>query len=245
MLVFTKEILESKKVLDESGNEYPLHSETSLPQCEFIQKIINDIEATICLEIGLAYGISALFICEAISKRNNPKFISIDPFQQNWKDIGLLNLKKCGFDSFLDFYRDFSHNILPQLVLKDLKIDFAYIDGSKVFDVVLIHAYYLTRLLKIGGVMVFDDCDFPGINRVIRYISKWPHLKIYAKHHECSISSSERRVLSRIAKSFPRSDRIFSNRLLQLDEDLGINARCIAFQKIAEDERNWNWDADF
>ena len=29
------------------------------------------------------------------------------------------------------------------------------------------------------------------------------------------------------------------------DEELGINARCIAFEKTNNDERNWDWSIDF
>lgn len=240
----TADIFQNRVVVDSEGKEYPLHSETSLEQCDFIKRLITEIEANVCVEIGLAYGISSLFIAEAISRKTQPKFISIDPYQHSWRDIGLLNLKRAGYDRFVKFYREFSHDVLPRLLATGERIDFAYVDTSKVFDVVLVDAYYLTRLLRVGGLLVFDDCMWPGVKRMVRYISKWPHLTISHKHNICK-SSMKLRILTRLVQAVPKKEKIFSDSLLKLDEKLGTNAHCIAFKKIAEDERNWNWHCNF
>jgi len=39
----------------------------------------------------------------------------------------------------------------------------------------------------------------------------------------------------------PRAEQFFSGEMLKLDEDLGVNAQCVAFRKIKEDDRNWDW----
>ena len=104
MLPLAQEIFQSGKVRDLDNQEYPLHSETKQAQCEFLQSLIQEINASVCLEVGLAYGVSSLFIGEAISHQPNRRFISIDPLQQEWQDIGLLNLKRAGFEDFLEFH---------------------------------------------------------------------------------------------------------------------------------------------
>jgi len=245
MPALAREILSLGVVKDEAGTSFPLHSHTTVAQCEFLQEIMRRIDASICIEIGLAYGISSMFIGEALAGRSAARFISIDPFQaEEWKNIGLTNLKKCGYDIFTEFYSGFSHDVLPPLLASGLKVDFAYVDTSKVFDVVLLDAIYLTRLLRVGGVVVFDDCTWPGVRKMIRYISKWPHLKVLAKHGTHS-AGWKRRGLSKLAKFVPDRQRLFRDDVLILDEELQINAHCIALQKIAEDTRRWDWNVPF
>ena len=244
MTPLLKSIIEKRMVEDEKGNAFSLHSETSVSQCEFIQKMMEKCDPSCCVEIGLAYGISSLSICESLSKKRSPRFISVDPFQSYWKDIGLLNLKRGGYDTFTEFHRDFSYNVLPKLLDSGLRIDFAYVDTSKVFDVVLLDAVYLTRLLKVGGIIVFDDCTWPGVKRMARYVAKWPHLKIVGRHGELN-TGRKLRLVSKFAKMLPQNQKIFRDDLLSLDEDCGINAHCIAFEKVAEDSRGWDWNSDF
>lgn len=245
MLPVINEILDKRKVVDSEGKEYPICGDTPRAQCEFIQSIIDDIDASVCLEIGLAHGISAMFIGEKICHKTDRKFLIIDPFQESeFNNIGLYNLERCGFSGFIEYHKDFSHNVLPRLLSKQIQIDFAYIDTSKVFDVVLLDAYYISRLLRVGGVMVFDDCMWQGVRKMARYISLWSHLKVYGRHREYK-NSAGKKVLSKIANMLPYNERVFSGEVLRLDEDLGINAQCVAFQKTKEDDRNWDWFVNF
>src|SRR6266536_6337748 len=208
MLDIVRDLIASGMEEDLAGKKHPLHSATNAMQGEFLQKLIKQVDASTCLEIGLAYGISSLFICESLANQKSPRFISIDPFQTDWHDIGLLNLKRCGFDRFTEFHRDFSHAILPGLLAANVIIDFAYVDTSKVFDVVLLDACYLARLLRVGGVMVFDDCTSPGVGRVARYLARWPHLELIARHGEFLIGK-KKKLVSRVARLSPRRERIF------------------------------------
>ena len=90
MLDITRDIIASQMVEDLAGNKYPLHSATDAMQGEFLQKLIEQVDASTCLEIGLAYGISSLFICESLAKQESPRFISIDPFQSDWHPAQVL-----------------------------------------------------------------------------------------------------------------------------------------------------------
>jgi predicted O-methyltransferase YrrM len=244
MLPLIEEIVKRRAVEDDQGNWIPLHSETDPRQCEFLQRMLQKSDAFTCIEIGLAFGISSLHICEFLAGRSPHRFISIDPYQSRWKDIGLLNLKRCGFDKFTEFHRDFSLNVLPKLLASGLKVDFAYVDTSKVFDVVLSDAIYLSRLLKVGGLLVFDDCNWPGVKRVVRYLSKWPHLQVVARHGEFT-TNRKRRLFSSLSQIVPRREHIFRDDILLLDEECGVNATCLAFEKLNEDPREWDWHVAF
>lgn len=99
---------------------------------------MEELKPKVSLEIGLAYGISSLFILEIINKLENSKHIIIEPYPDvYWNNIGLNNIQRAGYTDLITFYKDFSYNILPKLYYEKTKIDFVYIDSTKVFDIIL------------------------------------------------------------------------------------------------------------
>jgi predicted O-methyltransferase YrrM len=244
MLEIAEQIFRSNTVRDAQGREYPLHSHTSREQCEFLQRIVVDMDARRCLEVGLAYGLSSLFVCEAIFGKDGSVFYSIDPKQDAWKNVGLRNLEVAGFRSLVRFYRDASHNVLPKLLAEGVRLDFAYVDSTKIFDVLLVDTYYLSLLLREGGVLVLDDCILPSVRRLARYVSKLPHWKVYDSFGRFD-SRFTVALLSRLSKPLPHRDRIISDELVTPASELGIHAHCVAFQKTGEDARPWDWYEPF
>ena len=79
---------------------------------------------------------------------------------------------------------------------------------------------------------------------MVRCISKWPHLVIANKHNAYR-PTLKWRTLSRLIQVVPVKEKIFSDSLAISEEKLGTNAACIAFKKIGEDERPWDWTSDF
>ena len=69
-----------------------------------LQSIIREIQPRSSVEIGCAYGISTLYICDALAGLAHPaKHIVIDPFQRSqWRGIGIKNLRNAGFESLVD-----------------------------------------------------------------------------------------------------------------------------------------------
>ena len=53
--------------------------------------------------------------------------------------------------------RGFSQNILPVLADKKNEYDFIYIDASHEADDTFVDAYYAHKMLKEGGLLIFDD----------------------------------------------------------------------------------------
>jgi predicted O-methyltransferase YrrM len=234
-------IIATGEVTDASGRPIQLHSHTSLEQCRFLKDLIGRTNASRCLEIGLAYGISSLAICEAISQSPGASLISIDPFQDGaWSGIGRLNLQRAGFGDIVEFHQRPSFEVLPALLGDGRAIHFAYVDSVKVFDMLLVDAFYITRLLEVGGTLVFDDCDWPGVRALVRYLASMPHLRIVAKFDRMK-PSQRRRIASRIISAIPGREKIFRSDLVGTAESLGIDASCIAFEKVSDDTRQWDW----
>jgi predicted O-methyltransferase YrrM len=226
-------ILQTGVVERADGDALPLIVNTSREQCVFLQRIAREISAANPLEIGLAHGVSAIAIAEACGG----SITTVDPYQRSiYQGIGILNIGRAGYS--VQHFEEDSQVVLPRLLGQ--RFDFAYVDTTKVFDMVLVDAFYITRLLTVGGIVVFDDCNWPGVRKCVRYLAHWPHMKVYATFG-AERSSILRRVGHFVA-SIPGSRKALRSELVETDESLGLAAGCIAFQKISEDTRPWNWD---
>ena len=246
-----KEILNTQTVKDNQNKIHKLHSNTGELQGYFLQDILKKIKPKATLEIGLAYGISSLFLLEVIKELDNENrsHIIFDPYPDvYWNNIGLLNISKAGYENLVDFRKLFSDEGLIQLITEKKRIQFAYIDSTKVFDILLVDFYLINKILDIGGVIVFDDCGFPGIKKLVRLISKMPFYKIYATHYkelETIKKSIVKKLASFILQHIPFRDKILPNHDFKTDQQNGIDYHCIAFIKKGNDERSWDWNVDF
>ena len=212
----------------------------------FVGDIIRKVEAATTLEVGMAYGVSTLYICDALASLGHPvNHIVMDPFQSTmWRGIGLHNVREAGYTSIVEFYEARSEFVLPQLVQHGRTVDFALIDGWHTFDQVMVEFYYIDRLLRPGGVVAFDDADRRGVNRAVRYAMTYPNYEVYPSPKPApavSMAGRARRALGRL----PRIDRIVRRDVLNRDWDLGIFGSCVALRKTREAPRASSWYRDF
>lgn len=131
------------------------------------------------LEIGLAYGLSALFFCEAHRRRGSGSHIAIDPGQKDqFCNMALNNIRKSGLSSRFDHISAPDHQALPQLDKNGNKFDFIFIDGLHLFDYVLLDFFYADLLLLDGGYIAFDDSTLPGVKPVIDFVRTNRHYRL-------------------------------------------------------------------
>ena len=76
-------ILDSKSVVTKDGVNRPL-GENHIPEDEgnFLQRAIREAKPQVSLEVGCAYGVSSLYICEALRHVGATKHIIIDVYQR-------------------------------------------------------------------------------------------------------------------------------------------------------------------
>lgn len=215
----------------------------------WLQRIVNDIRPVRSLEIGCAYGVSSLYICDALassaSRGGTPRHTVIDPFQSTqWRGIGVRNIRDAGLASLVDFREERSEIVLPRLLQEGVILDFAFVDGWHTFDQVLVEFYYLNRLLRVGGVIAFDDANRRSINRVVRHALTYPAYRVYGTEREsapATMLGRSRRALNKV----PAISGILRPDFLHKDWDLGILGTCVAIQKVADDKRSSGWDRPF
>ena len=149
----------------------------TLPErdCDLVRDLLIAEEVQTVVEIGLAYGSSALAIGEALLAVDapHPRHIVIDPFQrQAFNNVGWDLLCSAGLDSIADLVGAPSSIALAQLVLDGAVADAAFIDGSHRFHEVFVDLYFLRKIVKPGGLILLDDDYQPPVRAAVRYYER-------------------------------------------------------------------------
>jgi cephalosporin hydroxylase len=144
---------------------------TPFPQGFILHSIVLEHELSMTLEIGLAYGGSALFICDAHRRKGAGHHFAVDPFQmQSFHGEGLNYIRKAGLGSCFQWLPTTAQVALPALRNAGVSFDLIYIDGNHDAVEVLSDFLRANVLLKIGGYLAFDDSHFPSGVRVLRMV---------------------------------------------------------------------------
>ena len=239
-----EDILRTGEVTSDEGERFSLGTggPISREEGELLQRVIGVLKPKISLEIGLAYGISTLFICEALKKVGANKHIVIDQDQSTlFKGIGLKNLGQAGYGELIEFIEEPSEIALPELLTRKTRVDFAFIDGWHTFDHTLLDFFYVNMMLNVGGIVAFDDTTLSSISELCRFISRYPCYRIFSYLPSDQIRKPV--VFARIL----RRSIVYPNSIKYIKEDLRIASagRCIAFMKVSEDKRDWTWHEQF
>jgi predicted O-methyltransferase YrrM len=238
MSAVLQRILSTSAVRRADGTEAPVHSHISETEGEFIQSLVRSHKPRVSLEVGCAFGISSLYICEALKSIDAERHIVIDPRQNDvdqWQGIGLLNLQRAGFSDLVEFHAEPSYECLPKLLARGQRIDFAFIDGVHNFDYVLVDFFMIDKMLNVGGVVVFDDYSWPSVRKACRFIAaNLPYHCIGPTGHKARLKN---RLASAVAQ-LPLLSRWSRSELSLPDQVLGLppgSASFVAMQKHAED----------
>lgn len=245
------EILETGATKTASGNAtVKVHSSISLTEGEFLQKLVRQLNPTVSLEVGLAHGISALFICDALKIREGTQHIVIDPNQHggqwgdSWDGIGIANLHRAGFANIVRLIEAPSYRALASLEQAGRRIDFAFIDGWHTFDFTLVDFFFIDRMLNVGGVVAFDDADWPAVRKVCRFVrSNLAYSLVGVNGSDPEISLKHRIAVKFLVHSPLRV--LLRPEVLLADAAAGLAGSCVAFQKTSDDGRAWDHFADF
>jgi len=236
-----------------NNKKFELNSNIDSDEGEFLFSMIKKNNYHKTIEIGCAYGLSSLFICDALSNSKSPSHYIVDPFQNtDWKGIGIENPNKCGVN-FYTLIEKPSEIALPDLLAQNEKFDFAFIDGWHTFDHTLIDFFYLNRMLEVGGTIVIDDVGLPAVRKLVRYVLNYPAYELVGSVN-LALSAKKKiynhfilppfKLASKILPSKIKND-IFNNSFLHSDKSLGIESSMVALRKVKDDKREWHWYQPF
>ena len=61
---------------------------------------------------------------------------------------------------------------LPRLVAEGFVADAAFVDGSHIFHRVFVDLAFLHELVRPGGLIILDDCEWPSVATAARYFER-------------------------------------------------------------------------
>jgi predicted O-methyltransferase YrrM len=170
-------VRQARRSLATGGPDHP-RSEwdfacVSLPEVDgdALRDLIVIEGAPVVVEVGLAYGSSALAIEEALVSLNLPDHthLIIDAYQEQFGNDGWTAITAAGLAEFCALLTERSQLALPRLVSEGFSADAAFVDGSHVFHNVFVDLYFLRELVRPGGLVVLDDCQWPSVAAAVHY----------------------------------------------------------------------------
>jgi len=156
---------------DNSSNEiFPvaINATQGKALCDWIVKE----EASQTIEVGLAWGLGALHICEGLLMKGGESshHIALDPFQAvSFKNCALQLLEEAGVSNLVEHLAEESQLVLPRFVTENRRFDFAFVDGSHLFDRVFLDLIYLGRLVRPEGIIFADDYQASAVAKAVSF----------------------------------------------------------------------------
>jgi predicted O-methyltransferase YrrM len=154
---------------------------------EYLYKTVRALKPHRTVEVGLAWGGSSTAICAALrDNENGARATILDPHQDlpggphTYHGVGLQSLDRYGLRNLVDFRQERSDWALAHLAHDGHRIQFAFIDGDHRMDPTFVDFYFIDRMLDVGGVVVFDDFQFPAVQSVVAHAMAHLHYDLIA-----------------------------------------------------------------
>lgn len=124
-----------------------------------------------CIQIGMEYGITTIYILFGLSKlKLKSNLITIDEYQKSrWNNFGIKLVELNNLTKLHSFYEEPSYIVLPKLLEKDT-YNLVYINGWNTFDYILLCIAYASILLDVDGYIILNNKYSCTINKCIRYM---------------------------------------------------------------------------
>jgi len=152
----------------------------AIPVWEQVFERYNNIETI--LEVGCYEGKATTWICDNVIKGKSATYDIVDTFGGTLAEAGMVGTAdRLKEDNFIEsnfmhnisfhpnvnfkIHKGYSQKILPTFEEKET-YDFIYIDASHRADDTFVDAYYCHKLLKPGGLIIFDDLGWKDPNNL-------------------------------------------------------------------------------
>ncbi len=140
--------------------------------CDLLRDALVAEGARVVIEVGLAYGSSALAIGEALCLADGPNVnhVVIDPFQATaYDNVGWDALCSAGLADRTTLIGEPSSIALARLAAEGFRADAAFVDGSHRFHEVFVDLYFLRKIVRPNGLIILDDAEWASVATAVRY----------------------------------------------------------------------------
>jgi Methyltransferase domain len=124
-----------------------------------LARLVLDVMPERSLEIGLACAASTIAIASArrFAGLSVPHVV-LDPYQNTLSGgVGLQEVEKAGLSNHIEWKEIASEHFLPAAVSRGEKVGLVFDDGSKQIGHTITNAFWIDRILPVGGIVAFHD----------------------------------------------------------------------------------------
>lgn len=233
-----RDMVSTGRVRAKTGEQLEHAAGITPEEGELLARLVREQKPRVSLEVGLAYGTSALYLCDALAQVGARRHYIIDPNQSGeWKGIGIENLRRAGHGGLVELREKPSLVALPELLAEGVRLDFVFHDGWHVFDQTLCDFVFIDKMLEVGGLLAFDDSTWPSMRKVLRYLVTNRAYSVV----ECLASPHSRKDdVARLLHPLISPWRgLLKPELIDPDGALKLRpgSRCVVLRKNGEDRR--------
>jgi predicted O-methyltransferase YrrM len=241
-----EEIRASGFVTLADGTKAALESGIDEPSGRLLRRLILEARPDRVVEVGLGYGVSTLYMLDALEELGSGVLIGMDPVQRSarWRAGGLENVRRAGLERFYQFHEEPSQSLLPRLWREGTRAQLGLIDGWHTFDHTLIDFFFLDAILEPGGIIALDDVGYPAIRRVCDFILTNRDYELveairYKSPRSVPLRRAAKSAIRRVLDPFVRTERTpgLSARAAEATIE---NVSFAALRKRADDSRTWD-----
>lgn len=227
-----------------TGEVIKVHSHVGPGAGRVIRRAVEVAKPTIALEVGLAYGISSLYILDALAEIGDGRLIGMDPAQHDstWRGGGLHNVRRAGYADRYEFHEDTSQRVLPRLAESGTRIQLGFIDGWHTFDHTLVDFFYIDHMLDVGGIVILDDVEYPGLRRLAHFIVSnrdYVILDLDPIPGSSTWRNHLKRIVQFALRPLTRDNFTPSESIIVLEQEVN-KAQLIALLKTDQDKRSFD-----
>lgn len=196
------------------------------------------------IETGCASGLSTLHICRGRMDAGLLDAASvshaIDPNQtRHFESMGIRHVERAGLSGVCRVHDRAAHEVLPELLATGTRAGFAFIDGMHQMDFVMLEAFYIDRMLAVGGVVAIHDLWMPALQHFACF---WAANRAYEP-----VTATDSAIVAGPCESDRRGVRdpmtasaFFRRRLLGY-----VDRSVLLLRKTGEDGRAWDEFRDY
>ncbi len=148
----------------------------SYTQGKFLSRAVSRYTPQVVIELGFRYGISSLWIQSAAHPPR--RHIIVDPYhhipsppKQSTIDDFIKKQKGVTLEDSMT-----SQEYLARVMQSGTKVDFVFVDASQWFDSVMTDMFFVSRVLRIHGVVIIRNLwNRPVRKAVMFYLKNLPY----------------------------------------------------------------------
>ncbi len=151
----------------------------SREQGRTLYRLVRERRPARTLEIGLAWGGSAVHILAALEANGEGLHVAIDPYARTmWDGIAVTEIERLGLAALFTLLDQRSDVAMPPMIAAGERFDFIFIDGDHRYDGIMVDLHNAHRLASVGAIIAFDDAGSAPYQLLHRFIlSNLGHLR--------------------------------------------------------------------